>query len=354
MRFVSWVGRVFAAVSEANRGNLGQGPALSAVGVVLGFPGLARDDFVAGTEPARALMTAMTDLAELRLVEFHNVDYGNALTSAGRELLEAGLPGIWPEIFAIRTTEAERMFLARLYAASADDGDGWTDLRFAEADPIFAECGFPIAEYADTIARFTFYGDLEGKGLVRAESKATGGQNTYRPTYLAAVLVSQADPRHGGAQAGLIDWSIATPGFEAIEEHLAELKLRLEGAVSDADLSDVGLRCRRLLVEVLEVVFRPEMVPPGTAQPSAQDADELFGFYLTARLPGKDHAAYRSFLRGAWALASARVHSDRTGRASAVAAAQGALSFVRAIQALGRAPGRRELGDLTRTPEVDS
>ena len=169
--------------------------------------------------------------------------------------------------------------------------------------------------------------------------------NTYRPTYLGAVLATQADPRHGFARAGLIDWSVPTPHFEAIEESLADLKMKLGGAVTDADLSDVGLRCRRLLVDVMQAVYRPAMVAKGSAAPSPQDADEMLGLYLAARLPGKDNAAYRQFLKGAWAIASARVHSDRTGRASAVAAAQGALSFLRAVQAIERAPRVSDVED---------
>ncbi len=193
--------------------------------------------------------------------------------------------------------------------------------------------------------RFQFYGDLERKGLARAEHHTMGSPNTYRPTYLAAVLVSEGDPRHGGARAGLIDWTVPTPGFEAIEESLADLKVKLDGAVTDADLSDVGLRCRRLLVDVMKVVYRLEMVPQGTTPPSSQDADEMLGHYVAARLPGKDHEGYRKFLRGAWALASARVHADRTGRASAVAAAQGTVSFLRAVQAIERTPRAANVSD---------
>ena len=80
------------------------------------------------------------------------------------------------------------------------------------------------------------------------------------------------------------------------------------------------------------------MVPEGASAPSPQDADEVLGHYLVARLPGKDNAAYRKFVRGAWSLASARVHADRTGRAYAIAAAQGTLSFIRAVEGIERAP----------------
>lgn len=338
MRYPAWVAKVFHAVGEDGRANLGPGPGLATIGSTLNFDGLTREDFVARTGPAGGLMTAMYDLEKINLVKFQNVEYGNSLSPDGRDVAATGLASLWPEIFDIPASARERIFLARLMSASLQEGDGWADLVFVDADPIYADCGFPTGEYADAIARFQFYGDLERKGLVRAEHHTMGSPNTYRPTYLSAVLVSEADPRHGGARAGLIDWSVPTPGFETIEDGIAELKRKLDGAVSDADLSDVGLRCRRLLVDVMHVVFRPEMVPAGRPAPSPQDADEMLGHYLEARLPGKDKEAYRKFVRGAWALASARVHADRTGRASAVAASQGTLSFIRAVQAIERSP----------------
>jgi hypothetical protein len=336
MRYVPRVDKVFHTLADIGRGNLSGGVSLTALGSALGFEGLTYEAFVAREKPARALMTAMDDLDKIGVVEFKNVGHGNSLTPNGRDVADAGLMSVSPEIFAIPASEAERTFLARLYAASAQDGDGWADLQFVDADLIYAECGFPTEEYADTMARFQFYADLERKGLARAEHHTIGSPNTFRPTYLSAVLVSEADPRHGGTKAGIIDWSMPTPGFEPIEERLADLKVKLEGSVTDADLSDIGLRCRSLLVDIVRLVYRSEMVPAGVEPPSPQDADEMLGFYLAARLPGKDNEAHRKFLRGARALAGARVHSDRTGRAAAVAAAQGVVSFLRGVQAIER------------------
>jgi hypothetical protein len=323
---------------------------LAVIGDVVGFANLSYEDFVARQGPAGALMTAMYDLDKIGLVDFKNVAHGNTLTADGRDMLEAGLSAVWPDIFAIPANDVERMFLARLCAASVHEGDGWADLHFVDADPIYVDCGLPTGEYADTISRFQFFGDLERKGLVRAEHHTMGSANTYRPTYVSVVLVTEADPRHGAARAGLIDWSVPTPQFESIEESLADLKMKLDGAVTDADLSDIGLRCRRLLVDVMHVVYRPTMVPDDRSPPSPQDADEMLGAYLAARVPGKDNAAYRQFLKGAWAIASARVHSDRTGRASAVAAAQGTLSFLRAVQAIERTP---QVADVEESPDTE-
>lgn len=64
------------------------------MGAALGFEGLTHEDLVAGPEPARALRTAMYDLAKVGLVEFknRNVDFGNSLTPSGRDLLDDGAP----------------------------------------------------------------------------------------------------------------------------------------------------------------------------------------------------------------------------------------------------------------------
>ena len=129
MRYVTWVGKVFHALVDVGRRDLGGGVDLPAIGSALGFEGLTDDAFVGGTEPARALMTEMYDLEAIGLVEFQNVGYGNGLTADGRHLLNAGLGSAWPEIFGIPASEFERTFLARLYSDSAENGDGWADLR---------------------------------------------------------------------------------------------------------------------------------------------------------------------------------------------------------------------------------
>jgi hypothetical protein len=336
MRFVAWAAQVLAAVGEVNRGNLGPGAGLAKIGEALGFVGLTREDFVARERVAGALMTAMDDLEDLDLVQFQNVDYGCQLRPWGRDIVAAGLPAIYEDIFDIILSPIQLQFLAQLHEASLEEGDGWANVRFADADAIYAEIGLASTEYADTIERMTFFGDLEQKGMIKRERRTLGSAESYRPTLRGAIVVTQPNPLPGGSRTGMIDWTIPTPGFDGVERELGDLKVKVLAATTEADLSDVALRCRRILVGAMRVVYRTEMVPVGTKPPSAQDADEMLGYYLSARLPGGDHEEYRKFVRGTWALASARVHADRTGRAAAVAVAQGTISFVRAIQAIER------------------
>lgn len=336
MRFVAWAAQVLAAVGEANNGNLGPGSGLGKIAEVIGFPGLTYDTFVAREGVAAALMTAMHDLEDLDLVKFANVDHGCTLTGWGRDIVAAGLPTIYEDIFDIVLSPTQIRFLARLHEGSLVEGDGWTDLGFADADAIYAEIGLPSTEYSDTIARMTWFGDLENKGMIKPESRALGSANSYRPTLRGVIVVTEPNPLPGGNRSGLIDWTIPTPGFDAVERELNDLKVKVLAATTDADLSDVGLRCRRILVETMQVVYRPEMVPAGEEPPAPDKVVPMLDRYLAATLPGEDHEEYRQFVRGALRLASARVHADRTGRAAAVAAAQGTISFVRAIQAIER------------------
>lgn len=342
VRYTTWVAEVLHALGRATVSGYG-GVGLAAVGHEFGVDPLAWDDFVKREGLPRALMTAMEDLQAIGLVEFVNVGHGNNLTPEGRDVAAAGLTSLWPEVAGIRVSDIERTFLSRLYEASAVSGDGWADLRYVDADPIYSDLGLEAAErYRTTIQRLTFLGDLERKNLVKRESRAMGSPNHYRPTYVGAVLVAEPDARDRAMEAGLIDWSVPTPGLEDIAERLAELKVRLADARSDDDLSDIGRRCQDIAADAMDVVFRPDMVPAGAKAPSRQDAEDRLSLYLDARVGGGSFAELRGFLKAALKLANARTHSARTGRAAAVASAQGLLSFVRALEAIERSPGVRD------------
>ncbi len=346
MRYTTWVSDVFTAlvrIAPSRFGSVG----LAALGHEIGFAGLTGDDFGRDDGVTRAILTALYDLAALDLVEVDNVGTGNRVSDSGRDVAASGgLPSLWPAIGDIHITEVERAFLTRLYVASSITGDGWADLRFADAEPIHRDLGLEASgEHETRIERMTFLGDLERKGLVRAESVAIGASDSYRPTYVSAVLAAETDARDRGIEAGLLDWSVPTPGFEAIADRLAELKIRLADARSDGDLSDIGLRCRDIAADAVDVVFRPDMVPAGERAPSRQDAEERLRLYLRARAGGKANEDLRSFVRAALGLAHARTHSARTGRAAAVASAQGLLSFVRSLEAMERFPVVPDLGD---------
>lgn len=336
MKYTTWVDDVFHALERASSSGWG-GVGLSAVGSEIGIDGLTYEAFTKREGMPAALMTAMTDLEAIGLVEFVNVSHGNKLTPHGRDVAAAGIRSLWPEIAAFQVSDMERAFLARLYKASLVGDERYADFAFADAEEIYLDLGLESADsYKTGMQRMTFLGDLERKTLVKREDWTIGSPDNYRPTYLAAVLIAEPDARDRAFDAGLIDWSQPTPGFEVIEERLAGLKVRLAGARSEDDLSDVGRRSRDIAVDVLDVVFRPEMVPDGVEAPSRQDAKGRLTYYLAARAGGRENEELRAFLKAALGLANARTHSSRTGHAGAVASAQGLLSFVRAIEAIER------------------
>ena len=336
MRYTAWVARVFFAMADASRATPDFG--LPVVGTALGFPGLDWEAFVAREAVAGALVNAAHDLAAAGLIEFKNVDHGNRLTPDGRDVAAHGMDALWEFYFDVPLSEHDRTFLARLYGYSFTEGDGWSDLQFVSVADAYSETVEPSnGGYQHVVRHTEFLGDLVRKRMLRPRS-AVMGSDSYRPTYAAAVVLTEADPRDRGRQAGVIDWSVPTPGFETIEERLADLKLLLAGAATDDELSDVGRRCRDIAADAVDVAFRRLATPEADSVASRQDTDARLREYLAARMPGHDFEAYRAFTRKALALANARTHSARTGRATAIAAAQGLLSFVRALQAIERSP----------------
>jgi hypothetical protein len=333
MRYSTWVEKVFDGFVRAADGT--HTFSLTAVADGVGITGLDWDAFARHDGIADAFVVAAYDLHDMHLIHFENVSHGNELTSFGRDVAERGIRSLRAEISAITLRGDEEAFLARLYEATRVEDADWAGLGGAEADAIYRKLHPDLDAYQVQMALMKIGGDLVKKGLIR---RSTSGPtiHSYRPTYIGVVRISEPDGRDDGLDAGLLDWSTPTPGFDAIADRLAELKTRLASARSGDDLSDVGRRCRDIAADAMNVVFRPEMVPAGVEAPSPQDAKRRLELYLQARLGSEDFEALRAFLKASLALAQARTHSVRTGYAAAVAAAQGLLSFVRALEAIER------------------
>jgi hypothetical protein len=333
MRYVTWVERVFSGFVKAVEQKYSV--SLTDVGEAIGLPRMGYDDFARHEGVADALLVAAHDLEDIGLVKFPNVAHGNELTPLGRDVAAVGIRSIWADIAGIALRPDEEAFVARLYDQTRIEDPLWASLGGADPNVIFAEIAPDLDDYAASLQRMSLIGDLNRKGLIRQSISGSIGRS-YRPTYVGVVLVSEPDFRDRGAGAGLIDWSVITPGFELIEDRLAELKTKLAIARTSDDLSDVGRRCRDLATDAMAVVFRPEMVPDGEENPGPRDAKRQLDYYLRTRLQGEVSAAYRRFLRASLELANARAHSDQTGLAAAIASAQGLLSFLRALEAIER------------------
>jgi hypothetical protein len=213
VKYTTWTALVFEAVARSGDGRYG-GVGLGTVAGALGFDGLTWDDFAKREGMPHALMTAMSDLNRLGLARFENVDYGNQLTPSGRDVADAGLPSIWPELAKIHVSAQEASFLRKLYEASAVDEERWADLLLVDADEVADQIGLDGGDHADLIRRRTFIGDLERKGLLDAGPRFGGGPTLDRPTYVAAVLLTETVQGEPLSVAGSIDSSVSAPGFD--------------------------------------------------------------------------------------------------------------------------------------------
>lgn len=190
VKYTTWTALVFEALARTGDGSYG-GVGLPAVAATLGFDGVTGDDFARHEGMPTALMTAMQDLARLRLVTFENIDWGNELTTLGRDVVDAGLDSIWTELAKIHLSAQQRAFLSKLYEASAVEEERWADLLLVDVDDVAGLSGVPGGDSAGLIRRMTFLGDLEQKGLLEAGPRFGGDPLVDRPTYVAAVLLAE-------------------------------------------------------------------------------------------------------------------------------------------------------------------
>jgi hypothetical protein len=213
VKYTTWTALVFEALGRCGESSCG-GVGLLAVAAALGFDGLTEDDFAKREGMPNALMTAMDDLERLDLAKFENVGYGNELTPRGRDVVDSGLASIWPELAKIHLSARETSFLSKLYEASALEEERWADLLLADADEVAGLSGLDSGERVDLIRRLTFLGDLERKGLLEAGPRFGGGPTTERPTYVAAVRLTETVDEDLSRVAGAADASASPAGSE--------------------------------------------------------------------------------------------------------------------------------------------
>lgn len=215
MKYTTWTALVFEALAGIVSDPYG-GVGLPTVAAALGFDGLIWDDFVKGEGLPHALMSAMYDLEQLSLVHFENVGHGNVLTSFGRDVADAGIASIWPEFARVHVSAREASLLTGLYEASAVEEEGWADLLLVDAGEAAPLGGLDGGDdYADRIARMTLLTDMERKGLLAPGPAYGGGSMFERPTYLAAVLLSENVEWVLSHSVGSSDTSSPAPGSES-------------------------------------------------------------------------------------------------------------------------------------------
>jgi hypothetical protein len=217
VKYTTWTTLVFDALARTGDGSNG-GVGLPAVAATLGFDGVAGDDFARHEGMPTALMTAMQDLARLGLVTFENIDWGNELTTLGRDVVDAGLDSIWTELAKIHLSAQQRAFLSKLYEASAVEEERWADLLFVDVDEVAGLSGVPGGDSAGLIRRIDFLGDLERKGLLEAGPRFGGGPVIDRPTYIAAVLLTE-DVEATPARVSVSSDAVVSAPLDSLDRH---------------------------------------------------------------------------------------------------------------------------------------
>ena len=140
------------------------------------------------------------------------------------------------------------------------------------------------------------------------------------------------DLEHSGT---VIDWGVSPVGWSELEQRLSGLRNEMDHATSLDHYQDVGRRCREVLIDVVNLVFTPDMVPDGQEQAKASDAKARFGYVIQACPSGRSRTELRKLMRAAWDLAQKVTHGDTT-RVDAFAAAQSTLLIVRTLAEIHR------------------
>jgi hypothetical protein len=335
---VAWTGRVFDAVYEATKpagSTVGLGPIAERLG--LAAAEITTEELTAETGPGRALMNAMGELDDLGLVGFPNVAYGIAIESGGRDLHDKGFDSLRRDFFQVHVSDRALAFLHALVSKSEERHDGWAIGRSVWAHDVFAHLGSDGTSHAGMLEVYALVDDLAAKAMVTIEDRDAFGKVRLRPSFGGFVRTTTTDPDADGVKAGLLDWSARLPGWESIEDALAEVKLKLDAARSDDDFEDIGRRVRETATDAVMLVATGDMVPPGKAAPGSRDAEAWLAVYLSARLGGPSGKEMRDALKANLALANAVQHGSRHRVPGAVMAAQGLIALVRSLQAIERA-----------------
>ena len=140
------------------------------------------------------------------------------------------------------------------------------------------------------------------------------------------------DLEHSGT---VVDWGVSPVGWSELEQRLSGLRNEMDHATSLDHYQDVGRRCREVLIDVVNLVFTPDMVPDGQEQPKASDGKARFGYVIQACPSGRSRTELRKLMRAAWDLAQKVTHGDTT-RVDVFAAAQATLLIVRTLAEIHR------------------
>lgn len=126
--------------------------------------------------------------------------------------------------------------------------------------------------------------------------------------------------------------ALDTSTWPALGSRLDEAKRRNEAAASLDDWQDVGRRCREILIDLANLVYTPDMLPPSEPEPKGSDAKVRLAHATSALFAGPERKELRALIRSAWDLANTVTHAGHTAAVDAFATLQATVLLVRVFE----------------------
>ena len=159
------------------------------------------------------------------------------------------------------------------------------------------------------------------------------GTYQERRDALSAFLYPVTDVlEHDGDAHALHDGPVSVAETSAeLERRIAGLKDEYARARHLDDYQDVGRRSRAILIDAVNMVWRPSMCSAGEEPPRTDDAKNRFDQIVASRLSGSSYEQLRGWFKSTWALANRTTHSGTAARMSAFASGQATLALTRTL-----------------------
>ncbi len=145
---------------------------------------------------------------------------------------------------------------------------------------------------------------------------------------LVGPLVEWLERARSGAT--LEDWGATHEAWDGLDGRIDGLRRELVSGEEMDDWQDVGRRAREIVIDLANLVYRPEMTSSDEPAPQQSNAKAKLDAYLNAKVPGSQNAELRAAVRSAWDLANKVTHGSSTHH-HAFAAAQATLMVVRTV-----------------------
>ncbi|MEU4484320.1 hypothetical protein AB0H94_05395 [Streptomyces purpurascens] len=132
------------------------------------------------------------------------------------------------------------------------------------------------------------------------------------------------------AGAGPSDSGPASPDWPELASRITELRQELTSSPTLDVYQDVGRRAREILIELGQLVYRPEMLPVGAETPQEANAKARLDYAATALMGGSGSVRkdWRRLINAAWDLQQSLTHSGSADFISAFAAVQATMLLV--------------------------